>query len=401
MQAGSQEGPPVKTLPRTTVTVWPAVACLAALTLSTGCVEVKPTESKPGTVAKSSKAGKSAAKSEARPDSRTPNGPIFGPPTDPDEPVASNGSADAPKTEPSDKAETPDKSDNPDKSAPDRPDNPDKSDGKPDGKTDGPKPPAVAVKTTSKPPATGEASPPRPPTLPSGAVRLLPDSEPSAPPVRTEPAADPSLAEPAAAPLTDKPADLIRRVEGLLSRRRVAASGKVPADKRLDYGKPADVRPGGAAEAWRSWRRAWLQDDAEAGYALLSPAARKRIAETLAEWRKRSEKEGAAKFLSYLSEGAGLPHHAAAIRRAGDIERYSVRAFFTAAWNAEHADPVRAAFHLNSWEVAADPDADGREGAATVRGRFVGPLVGDIRDFSVPAAVDPTEGTWRVDPGLR
>jgi hypothetical protein len=188
-----------------------------------------------------------------------------------------------------------------------------------------------------------------------------------------------------------------RRIERLLRAAGAAWSDKVPVERRLDLRSAVNLQPSGALEAWREYRRAWLQDDADAAYALLTEAARARIAATIAEWKRRAAREGPAGLTAALREGEGLGHHAARIAALG-LKSYGVRAYFDAVWDRDHADGCRVREFLNSWETEAVPGAGAA--SATVKTTVIGGLTDEPRTAEV-RAVREGDGVWRVEPEVR
>jgi hypothetical protein len=261
--------------------------------------------------------------------------------------------------------------------------------------------PAPPSDATDRPPAAtnpaeaaADPSPKPPPAeAPAAATaRVVPDRETLRLP------ATPAVALPAdRPPLTRRPEDLRRRAELLLKAHRVAVPGPVPSEHLLPLDRPVDLRPGSAVEAWRAWRTAWLQDDPDAGYALLAPEARAATQSLLERWRGQAEREGLDAFCRRLAAGSGRPGHAEAIRRLGDVGLYGVRKFFDTAWTEGHRDPRRLREIVHSWELSAAPDGPT---AAWVRRRVIGSVLGEPREETVRAAVDPADGSWRVVPEI-
>lgn len=253
-----------------------------------------------------------------------------------------------------------------------------------------PPPPGPTAAPIDAPPGAAATLPVRPASVArsSGerAVQILPESDPltiGPPPVG-------SVAE-----RGPRPADPAGRVAELLRRSGAAWSDKLPADRRLSADVAIDLLPASAAQAWREYRKAWLQDDAEAGFALIGESTRKMIAATVQDWRRRAARDGVPALAARLRE-AGLPHHAGRVERAG-VDGYGVRAWFDAAWEAEHADFRRVREALNSRDDGVRAAA---EGVAAVRVEFVGALTDDVREGAV-RVVRESDGVWRVEPELR
>jgi hypothetical protein len=259
------------------------------------------------------------------------------------------------------------------------------------------------------PGACGVASRPGSVETPAGPLTSVPPAAPQesirpavlrAPPPAHLPAElDPLTISPSAPRLPEEGLPAMtdrRRVEHLLRRAGAEWSDKIPVESRPALDGPVELRPESPAAAWREYRRAWLQDDPEAAYALLSEPARGAIAAQLKDWQERARRTGVAGLSAYLRFGSGLSHHAIRIDAAG-LDRYGVRAWFDTAWADEHSDPRRVREMLNCREVGAEPQ---RDGSARVKVEFVGPLTDELRERTI-RVVREADGVWRVEPELR
>jgi len=224
---------------------------------------------------------------------------------------------------------------------------------------------------------------------PAAAVVILPDAEVMRLP-NPRPPLDP-------APEADAGLDRAAKVDRLLKRHGVKVSASVPADKRLDWSKPVVLRPADPAAAWREYRKAWLQNDGEAAFALLAESSRAAIREQLTEWARTADRIGLDALLVRLTD-SGCAHHVPGLRSAGEVRGYGVRQFFDAAWAAQRADAHRVAEVVNCWETGWTPES---AAAARISGRVVAPVLGSVREVEVRAVRESFDAAWHVEMEIR